>query len=354
MKNLRSVIAIALICSVLFSNGVYAEELFKASKPAKRVLNTDAVFTDVLNQVVVPDIVVNDEASEPSFEEVIKESTPAVDIQPVEESATPVVEDVQPAENIDLSGVDENTTKGLSRKEKNESDDDSFAVQGLVLPDIPAYSEEDIILLAKLIWHESEGEPREGKIAVGEVVLNRIKSKFFPDTVYDVIYQKGQFSHVKYVEFETPDEETVQIADDVLNRGLKILNNSGVLYFRNPMKTSKVPASTEKNWGRHKYFTYYGNHAFYIHSPKKYSPFEKKSSRVKAKKAEPSVTPDVVENQPTEQVSIPVEVNLDALGVSSEKTEIVDFSTFDTPLMVVVEGEPAVPLVPVQEAVAQN
>lgn len=147
------------------------------------------------------------------------------------------------------------------------SGEDAEEVQGLTLPAIKAYGEEDIDLLAKLIWHESEAEPRDGKIAVAEVILNRINSSVYPNSVSDVIYQKGQFSHVSSVKNENPDQETRKIAEEVLNGELRVLNNSNVLYFRNPKKTSGINASEPKNWGRHKYFASYGNHAFYTHTP---------------------------------------------------------------------------------------
>lgn len=157
--------------------------------------------------------------------------------------------------------------------EDEDLTEDATIVSGFTLPDIPMYNEEDVDLLARLIWHESEGEPRVGKIAVGEVVLNRINSRYYPDTVHDVIYQKGQFSYVQYVKYEHPDAETRLIAEDVLNHGLKVLNNDDVLYFRNPTITSGLSASSEINWGRHKYYTYYGHHSFYLHTPFKGTAF---------------------------------------------------------------------------------
>jgi len=51
-------------------------------------------------------------------------------------------------------------------------------------------------LLANLIYCEAGGEPYEGQVAVGAVVINRVLSSVFPDTVVGVIYQKKQFSPV--------------------------------------------------------------------------------------------------------------------------------------------------------------
>lgn len=58
-------------------------------------------------------------------------------------------------------------------------------------------SEEDLELLASIIYCEAKGEPYVGKVAVANVVLNRVKSSQYPDTIRDVIYAKGQFSPVK-------------------------------------------------------------------------------------------------------------------------------------------------------------
>lgn len=51
-------------------------------------------------------------------------------------------------------------------------------------------------LFAALLYCEAGGEPYEGQLAVGSVVLNRVRSSYFPDNITDVIYQKGQFSPV--------------------------------------------------------------------------------------------------------------------------------------------------------------
>ena len=57
-------------------------------------------------------------------------------------------------------------------------------------------SEEDITLLANLIYCEARGESYEGKLAVASVVINRILSSKYPDTMAGVIYQKSQFAPV--------------------------------------------------------------------------------------------------------------------------------------------------------------
>ena len=56
--------------------------------------------------------------------------------------------------------------------------------------------DKDLYLLAKLVHGESRGEPYKGKVAVAAVVLNRVKSSSFPNSISGVIYQKGAFSAV--------------------------------------------------------------------------------------------------------------------------------------------------------------
>lgn len=56
------------------------------------------------------------------------------------------------------------------------------------------FSDSDRVLLANLIYCEAGGEPYEGQLAVGAVVINRVLSSCYPDTINDVIYQRSQFS----------------------------------------------------------------------------------------------------------------------------------------------------------------
>ena len=91
----------------------------------------------------------------------------------------------------------------------------------------------DVAMLAALIQCEAGGESYEGKLAVGSVVMNRVDSSYFPDTVGGVIYQSGQFSPVASGRFAVvlssgADASCVQAATEVL-AGTRTLN---CLYFR--------------------------------------------------------------------------------------------------------------------------
>ncbi len=57
-------------------------------------------------------------------------------------------------------------------------------------------SQSDLQLMARAINGEARGEPYEGQVAVGAVILNRVKSSQFPNTIAGVIYEKGAFTAV--------------------------------------------------------------------------------------------------------------------------------------------------------------
>ena len=100
-----------------------------------------------------------------------------------------------------------------------------------------AYSESDRKLLANLIWCEAGNEPYVGQVAVGAVVMNRVMSSVFPDTIVGVIYQRGQFTPASSgrlalaLSLDSADENCYRAADAAMNG----VNNIGnCLYFRTP------------------------------------------------------------------------------------------------------------------------
>ncbi|MBM7555984.1 cell wall hydrolase [Halanaerobacter jeridensis] len=94
-------------------------------------------------------------------------------------------------------------------------------------------NDDNVYWLAKAIHAEARGEPFKGKIAVGAVILNRVNSSQFPDTVYGVIYQEGQFSSVKDGQIKLkPDQEAYKAAEKAL-AGEDPSQNA--MYFYNPI-----------------------------------------------------------------------------------------------------------------------
>lgn len=95
-----------------------------------------------------------------------------------------------------------------------------------------AVSSYDRELLAKLVHAEAGGEPMSGKIAVVDVVLNRVDSPEFPNNVHDVIYQPGQFTPVQNGRINnTPNAADYQAVNQALASGNRQTHS---LYFYNP------------------------------------------------------------------------------------------------------------------------
>ena len=109
-------------------------------------------------------------------------------------------------------------------------------------------------LLAKLIYGEARGEPYTGQVAVGAVVLNRVKSSSFPNTVAGVIYQNGAFDVVKDGQINlTPNATAKKAAQDALNGWDP---SYGAIYYFNPST-----ATNKWIWSRPTTVTI-GNHRF--------------------------------------------------------------------------------------------
>ena len=99
-----------------------------------------------------------------------------------------------------------------------------------------AYNESETYLLARLVHGEARGEPYIGKVAVAAVVLNRVWSPLFPNTVAGVIYQTGAFDAVADGQFNlTPDEDSLRAARDALNGWDP---SGGCLYYYNPVTST--------------------------------------------------------------------------------------------------------------------
>ena len=87
-------------------------------------------------------------------------------------------------------------------------------------------------LLARIIYGESRGEPYAGQVAVGAVVLNRVKSSKFPNTIAGVIYQTGAFDAVSDGQInKSPDSTAIKAAKDALNGWDP---SYGAIYYFNP------------------------------------------------------------------------------------------------------------------------
>ncbi len=112
----------------------------------------------------------------------------------------------------------------------------------------------DVYLLARIISAEARGEPYAGQVAVGAVVLNRVRHPSFPDTISGVIYQTDAFTAVSDGQFNKPIAESAyRAAQDALNGSDP---SGGALYYFNP-----ATATSAWIWSRPLLVTI-GNHRF--------------------------------------------------------------------------------------------
>lgn len=99
-----------------------------------------------------------------------------------------------------------------------------------------AYSNSDVELLAKVISAEARGESYEGQVAVGAVILNRVKHPSFPDSLSGVIYQKGAFSCVN------DSNWYAEVSESAKRAALDAINgwdpSGGAIYYYNAKKTN--------------------------------------------------------------------------------------------------------------------
>lgn len=116
------------------------------------------------------------------------------------------------------------------------------------------YDQNTLYWLSRIIYAESGNQILEGKIAVGNVVMNRVKSPQFPNNIYDVLYQKNQFSPASSGSIKrTPNAESVAAAKLVMD-GAQVVPTA--LFF------SRAGLSCYASRNR-TYVTTIGAHAFY-------------------------------------------------------------------------------------------
>ncbi|NLN15721.1 MAG: LysM peptidoglycan-binding domain-containing protein [Firmicutes bacterium] len=113
---------------------------------------------------------------------------------------------------------------------------------------------EELELMAKVIYAEAQGEPELGQLAVGRVIVNRLRDPSFPDTITDVIYQPGQFLPVESGLPETVPAKFVELAKRAFSEEDPTY---GALFFYNPHKTTRPDF-----WATRTKLVTIGNHVF--------------------------------------------------------------------------------------------
>ncbi len=118
------------------------------------------------------------------------------------------------------------------------------------------YSNADLELLARLIYGEARGESYVGQVAVGAVVMNRIRSSSFPNTMSGVIYQKYAFTAVDDGQINlTPNATARKAAQDAMNGWDP---SYGAIYYYNPATATSQWIFTRKTT------VTIGNHVFAV------------------------------------------------------------------------------------------
>ncbi len=116
--------------------------------------------------------------------------------------------------------------------------------------------ESEVYTLARLVYAEARGEPYVGKVAVAAVVLNRVRSAAFPNTISGVIYQAGAFDCVADGQINLdPDSDSLRAARDAMNGWDP---TGGCVYYYNP-----ATATSAWIWSRETRLTI-GAHVFAV------------------------------------------------------------------------------------------
>lgn len=133
------------------------------------------------------------------------------------------------------------------------------AGSGTIVPGDSFYDNDSVYWLSRIINAESLGEPLKGKIAVGNVILNRVKSTDFPNSIYGVIFDGrwgGQFQPVKNGTIYNPPTAESILAAKLCLDGAPVAGDS--LFFLNPAISSNFWVVQNRS-----HIATIGNHAFY-------------------------------------------------------------------------------------------
>lgn len=153
----------------------------------------------------------------------------------------------------------ENNTNGTNKGSYADSETASSQISDKNASIIYNY-EDSVYWLSRIIEAEAGGEPFSGKVAVGEVILNRVKSNEFPNTIWGVIFDNNfgiQFEPVSNgTVYNNPSDESVLAAKTAIE-GSNYVGNC--LYFLNPTIAQNTWISKNRE-----YYTTISHHEFYV------------------------------------------------------------------------------------------
>lgn len=114
-------------------------------------------------------------------------------------------------------------------------------------------SDNDIEWIYRIVEHEAGNQKADGKRAVAEVVLNRVYSNKFPNTVEGVLFSPGQFCSREELEKMNPSESTQEVVNQVIWGEGDYVLSMHALYFKNTPKGSKDEVKIGDHYFRRKY-----------------------------------------------------------------------------------------------------
>ncbi|MFD2671128.1 spore cortex-lytic enzyme [Marinicrinis sediminis] len=134
---------------------------------------------------------------------------------------------------LEIDGIFGPKTKSmLVRATEDWAPGPGYKKRGGTVPTVQTISDKDLKLLARAVYSEARGEPYEGQVAVAAVILNRMQSKLFPNTISGIIFQPGAFTAVADGQFWLePNDLSYRAARDAMNGWDPSLN---ALYYFNP------------------------------------------------------------------------------------------------------------------------
>lgn len=131
----------------------------------------------------------------------------------------------------------------------------ALAGAGTVETETETYSENDLYVLSHIISAEAGNCGEEMLIGVGSVVLNRVASDKFPDTIEEVVFQPGQYAPTwNGAYYDEPTDEAVEVAEMLLTDGSQI--DESVVWQAEFVQGVGIYEVIESPWGSKMYFCY--------------------------------------------------------------------------------------------------
>lgn len=174
----------------------------------------------------------NDTVNDVDVEEVLTAEEETAETEEVSEEEVTLKEETETADNdkknIEVKGTASKATAKTAKKAEKEK-----------------YTPAELRLMASIINCEAGGESFQGQLAVGIVVMNRVDSKDFPDTIKKVIYQKNQFSPVrngmldkKLKQYDAGKTGSAQWKS-CISAAKKVLNGQRTIIYKGKVKSLK-------------------------------------------------------------------------------------------------------------------